>query len=59
MKGLKKFFGRGLLSQFIQILLVIIFVAFGFHNMISYFQNNLPLPNIKVIEDRVRLKKLV
>ena len=60
MKGLiKKYIGSGLTSQLLQILLLIIIVAIGSHFMISYFKKNLPLPNIKEIEERVRLRKKV
>ena len=60
MKGLiKKYLGSGLLSQIVQILLLIIIVAIGSHFMISYFKENLPLPNIKEIEERVSLRKKV
>jgi hypothetical protein len=60
MKSLiKKYIGSGLTSQLLQILLLIIIVAIGSHFMISYFKKNLPLPNIKEIEERVRLRKKV
>lgn len=60
MNGLiKKYLGSGLISQLIQILLLILIVAIGSHFMISYFKENLPLPNIREIEERVRLRKKV
>ena len=34
-------------------------VAVGSHFMISYFKENLPLPNIREIEERVSLRKKV
>jgi len=59
MKGIKQYFGNGIFSQIIQIILVMLFMSVGIHVMITYFKKNLPLPNIKVIEDRVRLRKQV
>jgi hypothetical protein len=59
MKGIKQYFGNGIFSQIIQIILVMLFMSAGIHVMITYFKKNLPLPNIKVIEDRVRLRKQV
>ena len=60
MNGLiKKYLGTGLMSQVVQILLLVIIVAIGSHFMISYFKKNLPLPNIREIEERVSLRKKV
>jgi hypothetical protein len=60
MNGLiKKYIGFGIFSQILQILLLILIVAIGSHFMISYFKENLPLPNIREIEERVRLRKRV
>jgi len=59
MKGIKQYIGNGIFSQIIQIILVLLFMSAGIHVMITYFKENLPLPNIKVIEDRVRLRKQV
>ena len=54
-----KYIGNGIVSQIFQILFLLIVVAIGSHFMISYFKENLPLPNIRVIEERVRLRKKV
>lgn len=54
-----RYIGSGIISQIIQIILLILIVAFGSHFMITYFKKNLPLPNIKEIEERVRLRKKV
>lgn len=54
-----KYMGKGVASQIFQILVLLIVVAFGSHFMITYFKENLPLPNIREIEERVRLRKKV
>jgi hypothetical protein len=59
MNGLSKYIGNSVFSQILQILLLIAFVGLGSHFMITYFKKNLPLPNIRVLEERVRLKKKV
>jgi hypothetical protein len=56
---INKYVGNGITSQIFQIIFLLIIVALGSHFMISYFKENLPLPNIREIEERVRLRKKV
>ena len=55
MKNIEKFLMN---NPIIQILLISL-MTIGGHLFLTYLKTEVPLPNIKVIEDRVRLKKKV
>ena len=59
MKGLKKYMTNTTFSQIVQIIILLIMVTIGIHFMLLYFKKNIPLPNIRVLEERVRLRKKV
>ena len=55
----KKYLGTGFFSQFIQIILLLVIMGFGGHFFLTYLKKEMPLPNIRDIENRVRLNKKV
>lgn len=59
MSSFKNFIKNPMSSEIFQIILLIFVMSIGFHLFISYLKNEMPLPNIKVLEERVRLKKKV
>lgn len=50
---------KSLQSQAFQIVLLLGIIGVGGHFFLNYLKRELPLPNIKQLEDRVRLKKKV
>ena len=56
MKNIEKFLIN---NPILQIILLITLMTIGGHLFLTYLKTEVPLPNIKVIEDRVRLKKKV
>jgi hypothetical protein len=46
-------------SQIFQIAMLITIVGVGSHFFLNYLKRELPLPDIKQLEERVRLKKKV
>lgn len=59
MKGFKNYITNTTFSQILQIIILFIMVTIGIHFMLAYFKKNIPLPNIRVLEERVRLRKKV
>ena len=59
MDYLKKIFDNRIFYEIVQIILLILVIALIGHFMLLYFKENLPLPKIKELEDRVSLREKV